>query len=87
MSKRRLSKAAARPPARRRSAWTFWALAGAALIAVAGAVGYFAFWSQPEVARVGQPAPDFTLQLLNGESVRLSSLRGRPVLVNFWHST
>jgi len=27
------------------------------------------------------------LRLLNGQSVTLSSLRGRPVLVNFWHST
>jgi hypothetical protein len=25
--------------------------------------------------------------LLNGQNVALSSLRGRPVLVNFWHST
>jgi cytochrome c biogenesis protein CcmG/thiol:disulfide interchange protein DsbE len=37
-------------------------------------------------ARVGRPAPDFTLQLFNGESVRLSGLKGKPVLVNFWHS-
>ncbi len=39
------------------------------------------------VARVGRPAPDFTLRLLNGESVTLSSLKGKPVLVNFWAST
>jgi thiol-disulfide isomerase/thioredoxin len=29
-------------------------------------------------------APDFTLSSLNGESVTLSDLRGRYVLVNFW---
>lgn len=33
---------------------------------------------------VGQQAPDFTLQTADGKSVSLSSLRGRPVLLNFW---
>jgi len=37
-------------------------------------------------ARVGSPAPDFTLRLMNGQTVALSSLQGKPVLVNFWHS-
>jgi len=32
----------------------------------------------------GDPAPDFALQTLDGESVRLSAQRGKPVLVNFW---
>ncbi len=32
------------------------------------------------------PAPDFTLRTLAGDSARLSALRGRPVLVNFWAS-
>ncbi len=31
-----------------------------------------------------QIAPDFTLQTLDGESVTLSSLRGKVVLINFW---
>jgi thiol-disulfide isomerase/thioredoxin len=30
------------------------------------------------------PAPDFTLTSLDGLSVTLSELRGRPVLLNFW---
>lgn len=35
-------------------------------------------------AIVGKLAPDFTLNDINGNAVRLSSLRGKPVLVNFW---
>ena len=31
-------------------------------------------------------APDFTVQSLNGEEVSLSSLHGKPVLVNIWAS-
>lgn len=34
--------------------------------------------------QVGQPAPDFTLETLEGETVRLSDLRGSPVVLNFW---
>lgn len=30
------------------------------------------------------PAPDFTLDALDGKSVRLSDLRGKAVLLNFW---
>jgi len=30
------------------------------------------------------PAPDFTLQSLDGKSMRLSDLRGKAVLLNFW---
>ncbi|HEY8486145.1 MAG TPA: TlpA disulfide reductase family protein [Limnochordales bacterium] len=33
---------------------------------------------------MGNPAPDFALEDLSGRTVRLSSLRGRPVLLNFW---
>jgi peroxiredoxin len=32
----------------------------------------------------GQLAPDFTLQSLDGKSVRLSDFRGKAVLLNFW---
>src|SRR5512147_1010533 len=33
---------------------------------------------------VGSPAPDFQLNRLDGQSVRLSDLQGKPVLINFW---
>ncbi len=36
--------------------------------------------------RVGQIAPDFTLNTLAGEPIKLSALRGKRVLVNFWAS-
>lgn len=32
----------------------------------------------------GKPAPDFALADLDGQTVRLSSLRGRPVVLSFW---
>ena len=36
--------------------------------------------------RVGFVAPDFTLDLLGGEKITLSDLRGKVVLVNIWAS-
>ncbi len=35
---------------------------------------------------VNQAAPDFTLKDVNGHAVTLSSLRGHPVIINFWAS-
>ena len=37
-------------------------------------------------AQVGNQAPDFQLSNLDGQSISLSDLRGKPVLVNFWAS-
>ena len=36
------------------------------------------------VPEVNSPAPDFQLQSLSGEALRLSDFRGRPVMINFW---
>jgi cytochrome c biogenesis protein CcmG, thiol:disulfide interchange protein DsbE len=40
----------------------------------------------PPSAREGFLAPDFTLDLLGGEQVQLSDLRGKVVMVNLWAS-
>jgi len=34
--------------------------------------------------KVGDVAPDFTLQNLEGQTVKLSDFSGKPVLINFW---
>jgi thiol-disulfide isomerase/thioredoxin len=56
---------------------------------VAAAMLYFGFHMArrsgptPSITKSG-PAPDFTLQSLDGKSMRLSDLRGKAVLLNFW---
>ncbi|GHH99108.1 redoxin domain-containing protein [Neobacillus kokaensis] len=47
---------------------------------------------QPDTAKevsataltIGAKAPDFELKTLNGESVRLSDLKGKKLMLNFW---
>jgi peroxiredoxin len=39
---------------------------------------------QPKTLGQRKPAPDFTLQDADGNSVKLSDLRGKVVVVNFW---
>jgi len=38
---------------------------------------------EPPVPR-GKPAPDITVKGLDGKAVKLSSLRGKPVFLDFW---
>jgi peroxiredoxin len=42
------------------------------------------FTPRAEAELVGKPAPDFTLQDMDGREVSLSSLKGKPVLLDFW---
>jgi len=37
-----------------------------------------------KAAKVGQPAPDFTLKTVDGQQVSLSQFKGKPVIINFW---
>jgi peroxiredoxin len=37
-----------------------------------------------QIARVGKPAPDFTLPDLDGQTFSLGGFQGEPVMVNFW---
>jgi len=38
----------------------------------------------PSKPEVGKPAPDFTLQTLDGKTLRLGDLKGKVVFVNLW---
>ncbi|OJV92443.1 MAG: hypothetical protein BGO39_31470 [Chloroflexi bacterium 54-19] len=40
--------------------------------------------SASEQVRIGSLAPDFTLNTLDNQVVKLSQYRGKPVLINFW---
>lgn len=64
-----------------------WCFIAAFLIL--GGVGLFGCRSRAtrpsaDALSVRRPAPDFELTALDGSQVRLSALRGRPVLVAFW---
>jgi thiol-disulfide isomerase/thioredoxin len=63
----------------------------ALLVGLALAVAYvYGFGSArssnnpPDTAQVGELAPDFELETLTGDTIRLSELEGKPVLINFW---
>lgn len=55
---------------------------GLFIILLLGGVGYL--WLTPSGM---QPAPAINVTTLQGQSVSLSSLQGRPVLVTFWATT
>jgi cytochrome c biogenesis protein CcmG/thiol:disulfide interchange protein DsbE len=38
------------------------------------------------ITMVNRPAPDFTLKTFKGATISLKSLRGKPVVINFWAS-
>lgn len=46
----------------------------------------YALATRDRAQLIAGPAPDFTLQTFDGETIRLSELRGAPVILNFWAS-
>jgi len=64
-------------------------LALVAVAVIAAAMLYVGFHAArrsgpPPLVMKASAAPDFTLESLDGKSVRLSDLRGKAVLLNFW---
>jgi peroxiredoxin len=59
------------------SVWITWRAKG---IELAGR------WSQTPSALTGKPAPDFSLESLDGRRVSLADYRGKTVAVTFWAS-
>jgi cytochrome c biogenesis protein CcmG/thiol:disulfide interchange protein DsbE len=60
-----------------------------ALAAVAGLLGLLVWrlTHQSHPPKIGGPAPTFTLKRIDGDGkLSLASLRGRPVVLNFWAS-
>lgn len=57
-------------------------------IAVIALIGFFAFGLRVRGAPAlgSGPAPDFTLKSFDGQSLKLSDLRGKVVIINFWAS-
>ena len=54
------------------------------ILLLLGAAGCSRHEEKPSQAVEGSTAPDFTLKDLNGKEVRLSDLRGKIVVLNFW---
>ncbi|MBC7792188.1 MAG: TlpA family protein disulfide reductase [Clostridia bacterium] len=68
--------------------WRAVALVAITVLPIVGLLA-FGFGHDPHAvpfAMKDSPAPDFTLRTLDGDSVRLSDMRGTPVVLNFWAS-
>lgn len=72
--------------ARSRVNWPVLAV-GLALVGLLVAILASGFGKDPREIKsvmVSRPAPDFALETLDGEPVSLASLRGTPIVLNFW---
>lgn len=57
-----------------------------AVLAVGLTVGWLMDDDTVSIAEIGQPAPEFSVEVIDGGTFTLSEARGRPVIVNFWAS-
>ncbi len=60
-----------------------------AILLLLGLLGYAVFGNRVFIKPspiVGQQATDFTIELFNGEKIKLSEMKGKAVLLNFWAS-
>ncbi|MFP2956958.1 peroxiredoxin family protein [Myxococcus sp. 1LA] len=67
---------------RAREKW--WVRWGVDLAVFALLLSAVTAWQARHLPGAGTPAPDFTYQTLSGDTVRLDSLRGKPVVLAFW---
>ncbi|HLY64772.1 MAG TPA: redoxin domain-containing protein [Chloroflexota bacterium] len=61
----------------------------AAIVAIVSLLGYAALHGVSggrTSALLGKPAPEFSYATFDGQPIDLASLRGKPVMVNFWGS-
>ncbi|MGC5324500.1 thiol-disulfide oxidoreductase ResA [Brevibacillus sp. SYSU BS000544] len=65
--------------------WLRVAILAVLLAALVFAV-YSSFKKETGTVQVGDTAPNFSLQQLDGAQVKLSDLRGKAVVLNFWGS-
>lgn len=59
------------------------------VIIMAGLIGFAIYQAVSEESpplEIGEEAPDFELKTLDGKKMKLSDLRGKGVLINFWAS-
>ena len=92
MAKRKLTKAPSSKEKRETgNKWKVWTIAVVLILVTGGLVWLVLTQSSSSAqggpARVGRPAPNFTLTTFDGQSIPLSSLKGKPVLVSFWSPT
>lgn len=56
------------------------------VLAVGLTIGWIVSGGSDNVAQPGEPAPDFTVEVIEGGDFTLSEQRGQPVVLNFWAS-